>query len=43
LDLIEVSKGGISGTVTDIRIILQVAIKANASVIIVCHNHPFAC
>jgi DNA repair protein RadC len=36
----EVSKGGISGTVTDVRIILQAAIKANASGIIVCHNHP---
>lgn len=35
-----VSKGGISGTVTDVRIILQAAIKTNASEIIVCHNHP---
>ena len=35
-----ISKGGISGTVTDIRIILQYAIKANASGIIICHNHP---
>ena len=35
-----VSKGGISGTVTDVRILLQAAIKANASGIIVCHNHP---
>ena len=35
-----VSKGWISGTVTDIRIIFQAAIKANASGIIVCHNHP---
>jgi DNA repair protein RadC len=40
LGLMNVSKGGISGTVTDIRIILQAAIKANASGIIVCHNHP---
>jgi DNA repair protein RadC len=40
LGIMEVSKGGISGTVTDIRIILQAAIKANASGIIVCHNHP---
>jgi DNA repair protein RadC len=40
LGIMEVSKGGISGTVTDIRIILQAAIKANASGMIVCHNHP---
>lgn len=35
-----ISKGGINGTVIDIRIILQYAIKANASGIIICHNHP---
>jgi len=40
LGIASVSKGGISGTVTDVRIILQYAIKANASGIIICHNHP---
>ena len=40
LGLIAISKGGISGTVTDIRIILQAAIKSCASGIIVAHNHP---
>jgi DNA repair protein RadC len=40
LGIMDVSKGGISGTVTDVRIILQAAIKANASGIIACHNHP---
>jgi DNA repair protein RadC len=40
LGIAAVSKGGISGTVTDIRIILQLAIKSNASGLIVCHNHP---
>jgi len=40
LGIMVVSKGGISGTVTDVRILLQAAIKANASGIIVCHNHP---
>jgi len=40
LGILSVSKGGISGTVTDIRIIFQAAIKTNASGIIVCHNHP---
>jgi DNA repair protein RadC len=39
LGLMNVSKGWISGTVTDIRIIFQAAIKANASEIIVCNNH----
>jgi DNA repair protein RadC len=40
LGLMAISKGGISGTVTDIRIILQAALKSNASGLIVCHNHP---
>ena len=40
LGILAVSKGGLSGTVTDIRLIYQAAIKANAAGIIVCHNHP---
>ena len=40
LGIIAVSKGGVSGTVTDVRIVYQAAIKANASGIIVAHNHP---
>jgi DNA repair protein RadC len=40
LGIIAASKGGISGTVTDVRIILQAALKSNASGLIVCHNHP---
>jgi DNA repair protein RadC len=40
LGILSVSKGGISGTITDVRLILQAAIKGNASGIIVCHNHP---
>jgi DNA repair protein RadC len=40
LGILEVSKGGISGTVTDVRIIFQAAIKANASGLLICHNHP---
>ena len=35
-----VSKGGISNTVVDLRIIFQAAILANASRIILVHNHP---
>ena len=40
LGIMKVSKGGISGTVTDVRLILQAAIKTNASGTIACHNHP---
>ena len=40
LGILTVSKGGLSGTVTDVRLIFQAAIKANASGIIVAHNHP---
>ncbi|MGG7035357.1 MAG: JAB domain-containing protein [Flavobacterium sp.] len=40
LGIYEMSKGGISGTVVDIRIILGVALKCNASCIILVHNHP---
>ncbi len=36
----QISMGGISGTVTDVRIIFQTAIKANASSLILAHNHP---
>jgi DNA repair protein RadC len=35
-----VSQGGIAGTVTDVRIILKVAVEKLASSIILCHNHP---
>ena len=40
LGIYELSKGGISGTVVDIRIILGVALKCNASGIVMVHNHP---
>lgn len=36
----QVSVGGIAGTITDAKIIFQVALKASASGIIVAHNHP---
>lgn len=36
----QISSGGISATITDIRIIFQVAIKSCASAIILAHNHP---
>jgi len=36
----KLSQGGISGTVTDVRIAMKKAIEYLASGIIVCHNHP---
>lgn len=40
IDKIKISKGGISGTVTDVKVILKNAIEKLASSLIVCHNHP---
>ena len=34
------SKGGMSGTIADIRLILSVALKSAASSIVLSHNHP---
>lgn len=35
-----ISKGGITGTVVDVRIICKAAIENNASGLVVAHNHP---
>jgi DNA repair protein RadC len=35
-----ISRGGVAGTVVDIRIIFKTAVENYASSIIVCHNHP---
>ncbi len=35
-----ISKGGVSGTIVDARLILKPAIELLASGIILCHNHP---
>ena len=40
LGLSWISLGGISGTVVDPKIIFQTALKASASSLILCHNHP---
>jgi len=40
LGIYEVSTGGVSGTVADPKLIFVAALKASASGIIVCHNHP---
>jgi DNA repair protein RadC len=36
----QISKGGISGTVTDVRIVLKSAVLNTASGMIAAHNHP---
>lgn len=40
LGIYPLSKGGISGTVVDAKLVYSVALKCNASSIIVAHNHP---
>jgi DNA repair protein RadC len=40
IDKQKISQGGISGTVTDVRIILKMAIEKFATSLILCHNHP---
>lgn len=36
----QISRGGISGTVVDIRLICKCAVECNASGVIMAHNHP---
>jgi DNA repair protein RadC len=36
----KLSQGGLSGTVTDVRIVMKMSLDCLASGIIVCHNHP---
>lgn len=36
----KLSSGGTTGTVVDVKIIFTLALKANASSVILCHNHP---
>ena len=36
----QLSKGGITGTVVDIRIVFKTAFEQNATSISLCHNHP---
>ena len=40
INRMRLSQGGISGTVTDVRLIMKKAIENLSSGIIVCHNHP---
>lgn len=36
----QISKGGITGTLVDVRLVFKKAIELYATAIIVCHNHP---
>ena len=40
IETVRISQGGISGTVTDVRLILNAAVEKLASGIILAHNHP---
>ncbi len=40
LGIVDVSTGGVAGTVADPKVIFSAALKANSSVIILSHNHP---
>lgn len=40
LGIYNCSKGGVSGTIVDAKLVFVVAIKCSASSIIVAHNHP---
>lgn len=36
----QLSKGGISGTIVDVRIVFKLALENGATGLILCHNHP---
>lgn len=40
IEKIKISQGGVTGTVTDVKIILKHGVELLASSIILCHNHP---
>jgi len=40
LGIFEVSSGGVTGTVADPKLIFVAALKANATSIVISHNHP---
>jgi len=40
LGIFELSSGGVAGTIIDVKLIFVAALKANASGIIISHNHP---
>lgn len=40
LGIYPLSKGGVSGTIVDAKLVFSVALKCNASSIVIAHNHP---
>lgn len=40
LSKVQLSKGGITGTLVDVRLVFKVALEMGATAIILCHNHP---
>ena len=36
----QLSKGGISGTIVDVRLVFKLALETGATALILCHNHP---
>ncbi|CAD0008640.1 JAB domain-containing protein [Flavobacterium cheongpyeongense] len=36
----QLSKGGISGTIVDVRLVFKLALESGATGLILCHNHP---
>lgn len=40
LGVLEISTGGTSGTVVDLKLVFAAALKCAAHAIIMCHNHP---
>ncbi|HJS00016.1 MAG TPA: DNA repair protein RadC [Flavobacterium sp.] len=40
LSKMQLSKGGITGTMVDVRLVFKTAIELGATAIILCHNHP---
>ncbi|MDR7209060.1 RadC family protein [Flavobacterium piscis] len=36
----QLSKGGISGTIVDVRLVFKLALEMGATALILCHNHP---
>lgn len=40
LGIYPLSKGGVAGTYVDVKLVFSVALKCNASSIIIAHNHP---
>jgi DNA repair protein RadC len=37
---VQLSKGGITGTVVDVRLLFKLALETKATGLILCHNHP---